>query len=327
MASETVSVAMATYCGGRYLREQLDSIKNQSYIPTELIVCDDGSTDDSLDILESFAREASFPVKIYRNERNIGYIDNFLKAINLCEGSIIALSDQDDVWEQNKLEMAVLELKRTDALLHSHSATLIDEHGKYISSFQQSNISGHIILQQFDPWSTFFGFTCTFRRELIESVPLILRPVDLIYDNSLTAHDRWITALGFLYGKVVYQNTSLARYRQHGNNLFGANHQTLFQKVKKIRSRYIKYLNKRYNIAKSMIEISGEIQKNGGLVDQNSLSIWQNLEDEYRHRLKIFQHSRNPITRLHRLFSMKINKYPFRAKYQDICAILLMAKC
>jgi len=99
----TVSVALCTYNGAAYLGEQLDSIVAQSRPPDELVVCDDGSTDGTVGLLQAFVPEAPFPVRLYRNERNRGFAKNFERAISLCTGDFIALSDQDDVWKPEKL--------------------------------------------------------------------------------------------------------------------------------------------------------------------------------------------------------------------------------
>ena len=104
MNNQTVSVAMCTYNGARYLHEQLDSILTQTRVPDELIVCDDGSTDATLKILDEFNKKAQFSVKIYCNVTRLGSTKNFEKAIALCAGNVIVLSDQDDVWLPEKLE-------------------------------------------------------------------------------------------------------------------------------------------------------------------------------------------------------------------------------
>ena len=88
----TISVAMATFNGGRYLREQLDSIRRQSLLPMELVVCDDGSSDDTMDILRRFASDAPFKVVIDAHGRRLGFTPNFLRAIARCTGDIVALS-------------------------------------------------------------------------------------------------------------------------------------------------------------------------------------------------------------------------------------------
>ena len=101
----SISIAMCTYNGEMYLQDQLDSIAKQTRLPDELVICDDNSSDHSLIIVEKFLTQSSFPVKIYKNQTNIGSTKNFEKAISLCGGDIIALADQDDVWHVDKLNI------------------------------------------------------------------------------------------------------------------------------------------------------------------------------------------------------------------------------
>jgi len=103
-AKLTISIAMCTFNGADYLQEQLISIAKQTRLPDELVVCDDGSTDSTLQILSEFNKDAPFPVKINQNKIRLGATKNFEEAIMLCKGNIIALSDQDDVWLPHKLE-------------------------------------------------------------------------------------------------------------------------------------------------------------------------------------------------------------------------------
>jgi glycosyltransferase involved in cell wall biosynthesis len=98
-----ISIALATYNGARYLQEQLDSFVGQTRLPDELVVCDDHSTDETISILERFQKRAPFPVSIWQNAENIGVAQNFGKAIGLCQGNLIFLSDQDDFWFPEKL--------------------------------------------------------------------------------------------------------------------------------------------------------------------------------------------------------------------------------
>lgn len=98
-----ISIAMCTYNGAAYVAEQLESLARQTRLPDELVVCDDNSSDETLEIVEDFARRAAFPIRVYRNPRNLRVIKNFERAISLCQGDIIALCDQDDVWLPEKL--------------------------------------------------------------------------------------------------------------------------------------------------------------------------------------------------------------------------------
>src|SRR6266851_3311364 len=127
-----ISIAMCTYNGERFLQQQLDSIAQQTLLPAELVVCDDGSTDRTIEILEDFASSAPFAVRIHRNETNLGYRANFMKCAMFCSGDFIAFCDQDDVWRPDKLARQIDHFKNPTVLLSGHRAALIDETGKQL---------------------------------------------------------------------------------------------------------------------------------------------------------------------------------------------------
>ena len=99
-----LSIAMCTYNGASYLQEQLDSFLWQTRLPDEIVVCDDCSQDETVEILKEFAANSPFPVHLHVNKTNLGLTKNFEKAIGKCTGDIIFLSDQDDVWLPERLE-------------------------------------------------------------------------------------------------------------------------------------------------------------------------------------------------------------------------------
>ena len=107
MKKMPVSVAIATFNGAEFLAEQLDSIIGQSVPVTEIVVCDDNSTDNTLKILEEYRKRYPEIFKIFRNELNLGCAGNFERALMLCSGDIIFLADQDDVWLPDKVEKMV----------------------------------------------------------------------------------------------------------------------------------------------------------------------------------------------------------------------------
>lgn len=111
-----ISVAMCTYNGSAFLREQLNSIAAQTRTSYELVVCDDCSSDATPEIVAEFARAVSFPVRFLRNATNLGSTRNFEQAISLCTGDLIALSDQDDVWMPEKLALQADLLERDPEL-------------------------------------------------------------------------------------------------------------------------------------------------------------------------------------------------------------------
>src|ERR1700751_1590888 len=93
-----VSIALAVYNGERFIAEQLESLANQTRLPDELIVSDDASTDQTVELIREFAARASFPVRLLLNDENVGCTRNFDRALRECNGDIIFLCDHDDVW-------------------------------------------------------------------------------------------------------------------------------------------------------------------------------------------------------------------------------------
>src|SRR6266481_8759069 len=137
-----ISVAMCTYNGGRFLAEQLESIAVQTRLPDELVVCDDRSTDESVEIVRNFARHAPFPVQLEINEENLGSTKNFEKAISLCQGEIVALADQDDVWYRHKLDWIEKAFARSSAPVAAFSdADLIDNDSRSLDARLWSSFS------------------------------------------------------------------------------------------------------------------------------------------------------------------------------------------
>src|SRR6476659_5222108 len=123
-----LSIALCTYNGTAYLKEQLESIAAQTRTPDELVISDDQSTDDTLRLIEEFAGTAGFPVRLSINESNLGIAKNFEKAISLCRGDVNVLSDQDDVWHNDKLKSVegIFEAKPQLSLVFSN-AEIVDE--------------------------------------------------------------------------------------------------------------------------------------------------------------------------------------------------------
>jgi glycosyltransferase involved in cell wall biosynthesis len=103
----TVSIALCTYNGQRYLQRQLETLAEQSVLPDEVVICDDASSDHSVQIAQTFARTAPFAVHIHQNTQNLGYIKNFEKAISLCTRDIVFMCDQDDMWAADKIKQVV----------------------------------------------------------------------------------------------------------------------------------------------------------------------------------------------------------------------------
>ena len=284
-----VSIAMGTYNGARFIREQLDSLNNQSYLPLELVVCDDHSTDDTAEIVRDFAETAAFPVRFQVNETRLGFADNFLKASLLCSGELIAFCDQDDVWYPDKLQTCVDVFSSPDILLCSHDADLCDVDGKVTGGHVSGVTTGRYGALALKPWDIYFGFTCVFRRELLQIIDPSLRPNDDRGAASKMSHDSWVYFVGNSVGDTAFVAKRLAKYRQHGSNLYGSNDLSTLQKVKKLVREYEPYLRKYRGLAHGRakaLSLATPPPELAARVDKAHL-FWRNLEDQYDRRLRV----------------------------------------
>ncbi|WP_254061671.1 glycosyltransferase [Granulicella sp. L60] len=218
------SVAMCTFNGQKHIGEQLESLSRQQLLPSELVLCDDGSTDNTLSIAEAFARQSPFPVKIVRNPDNLGHSRNFAKAINLCSDELIALSDQDDVWYPEKLA-------RLAELFCSGGVSVagVFSNGDLIDEASQP-LAG-------DLWGSFvFDVTDQRRFRSGDAVDVLLRRNVVTgmtfafrssYREQLTSmpvswnHDAWLALMLATRAQLIACPKHLVAYRLHGNQQIG----------------------------------------------------------------------------------------------------------
>lgn len=206
--SNRISIAMATYNGAAYLRAQLHSFVEQTRLPDELVVCDDASADDTLAILEDFRASAPFEVRIEVNAENLGPVRNFEKAISLCRGEIIFLSDQDDVWSSDKLafvEAAFAEDATTQVVLNDQLIADADLNSTGRTKLQ--NITALGISSDAMVTGCCTAFTRGFRDAILP------------FPEDIPSHDAWIGRLATVLGARRIIHTPLQLYRRHGGNV------------------------------------------------------------------------------------------------------------
>jgi hypothetical protein len=214
---------MCTYHGALYLREQLDSIAGQTRLPDELVVCDDGSADDTLAILEGFAAAARFPVRIHVNPTQLGTPKNFERAIGLASGEVIALADQDDVWYPHKLERLEQGFARSERIgLVFSDADVVDERlrpagyplSQALRAFDRRRrlIARGRLFEALVRDNLVTGCTAAFRsdyKDLVVPVP------------AACAHDSWAALVIAAVAEVARIDAPLLAYRQHAGNQSG----------------------------------------------------------------------------------------------------------
>lgn len=219
---------MATYNGAKYIREQLDDLAAQTHLPAELVVCDDQSSDDTLQIVEDFAASAPFPVHIHRNPDRLGYRANFIKCAGLCASELIAFCDQDDRWNPRKLELLAAPFDDDEVLLAYHNARPVTDDGKSLPLLYRGRTEKRYPALAIDPWFNPLGFTQMFRQSLMGFEAFWPQSVDQNQEGELLAHDQWYLLLASALGSIVYLPDVFADYRQHGANAYGVSWYRMF---------------------------------------------------------------------------------------------------
>lgn len=214
-----VSIALTSYNGEKFIHEQIKSLLKQSYPSLEIVICDDCSTDRTVELVEEHKNRK---IQLYRNEKNLGYIKNFEKACSLCTGEYIALCDQDDIWELDKIERLL------DVLVTRPSATGVFTNAKLIdagsnelpSSLWESirftpsetSIEKPIESELFYSKNVVTGCTMLFRRDLVQAA--------IPFPTSIP-HDHWLAFVAASNGELIACNEKLIQYRLHANNAIG----------------------------------------------------------------------------------------------------------
>jgi glycosyltransferase involved in cell wall biosynthesis len=203
-----ISIAMATYNGENYVLAQLQSFVNQSRQPDEVVITDDCSTDNTVALIEEFAKTAPFDVRVSVNDKNLGYAGNFNAALLDTTGDLVFLSDQDDVWYPNKIwHMVSLAEKNPDFFIYMNDALLTDGELNSVNLTKYGQIKTAGLSDEL----FVMGCCCAIRREFLD----IVLPIPA----NLKAHDNWLVEIADGLDAKLIEPTVLQYYRRHDNNV------------------------------------------------------------------------------------------------------------
>ena len=219
-----LSVALCTYNGSNFISQQLESIINQTIKVDEIIICDDCSTDNTVSIIESFQVKYPNLLTLYQNESNLRVNKNFEKAISLCKGDYIFLSDQDDLWKKEKVEKIMSHFIKNPLIEALFSnGDLIDEKNQKLDGILWSNILffNELIVENIDLYyyisnarNMVTGATLCIKKEIKD----FILPIP---DSKVMYHDEWI-ALNLSFRKTIsFINENLISYRVHSAQQIG----------------------------------------------------------------------------------------------------------
>lgn len=202
-----ISVCMATYNGEKYIKEQLESILSQLHEEDEVIISDDHSSDNTLEIIKTLN---DIRIKIFVNELGKGYSKNFENSIAHSSGDVVFLSDQDDVWMPNKVQTMIEELESADVVISD--ALITDENLRVTlgSHFKLHGTRNGFL----NNWlkTRYIGACMAFNKNILKKImPFPNNP-------KLCAHDYWIANVSEFYYNVKLVDQPLIKYRRHGSN-------------------------------------------------------------------------------------------------------------
>ena len=273
-----ISIALCTYNGEEFIRQQLNSLLNQTYTNIEIIAVDDFSIDNTVAILEEYAA-SDRRLNIFTNEHNLGYTNNFEKALNLCNGDLIAICDQDDIWHPDKLKIQSEAMSGHELLYHD--SEFIDESGKSMNL----KISDKFNFYRGNEPAVFLYLNCVSGHSVLIKKSLLKSAMPF---PKLFHYDQWLAYVATCNGSIDYVDQCLVQYRQHKHNStdilalkVNKNHIKTDEKIRKLNleSEWLKICSERFsgqpqNLVRRLYELS--LRRNSSFFSLSyMMQIWQ----------------------------------------------------
>lgn len=273
---ETIDILMATYNGEKYLKEQIESILNQTYKNIRLIISDDCSKDDTVSIIKEYEKRDK-RVITYIQEKNLGYIKNFEFLLKKVENRIYMLSDQDDVWNEDKIEKTYTKLKEENAdlvftdleVVDSNLTTMFPSFNTYMKL--QRKITKYSGVERQYLYNCITGCTILSKKEFIDKM------MPFPSESKYVVHDMWIGIIVAMCGKVVYLNEKTIKYRQHGNNQVGTEKISHgFTKFKDVRDLFV---NVKLAVFSAYVKNEDKFIEPWKELNKKALNYYENIKD------------------------------------------------
>ena len=236
---EKIDILLATYNGEKYVREQIESILNQTYKNIHLIISDDVSTDKTREILKEYEKNEN--VTIYYQPQNLGYIKNFEFLISKVENNIYMLSDQDDVWLPEKIEKTYACLKKENADMVFTDLKVVNQKLEELyPSFNDYMLLSRKIKKYIHTPYVNYLYNCVTGCTIMSKKACIQYILPIPKTSKYMIHDCWMGLMISINGKLVYLPEQTILYRQHGDNQVGTEKLShKFKKLEQVRNLFI----------------------------------------------------------------------------------------
>ena len=270
---EKIDVLLATYNGEKYLKEQIDSILNQTYQNIHLIISDDCSKDETQKILKEY-KEKDDRITVYIQEQNLGYIKNFEFLLEKVESDYYMFSDQDDVWLPEKIEKSMQTLKEKNADLVFGDLEVVDENLKTIyPSFGDFMLLNRKINKYIDSYQVNYLYNCVTGCTILSKKKFIKDILPVPSNSKFVPHDYWMALMVALRGKLAYMPEKYIKYRQHGNNQIGTD--KISHKFKKLDQVRELFINVKLGVFGTYVENNDKFPKESQDQNKNALEYFE----------------------------------------------------
>lgn len=219
---KTIHIVLATYNGEKYIRKQLDSLLENTYRDIYVEVCDDGSTDGTLEIVREYVEKYDC-IGLHENESNLGYVMNFMEGIRRSRSPYIMLCDQDDIWHGDKIEKTYERMLRLESetgkdvplMVFTDAMSFDSESGEELGAFHKSN---HLDVKKVDTAHLLMENKCIGCTVMLNaSIRGYLKELP----DEIRVHDWWLALICSHFGKISYLEETTLHYRQHSGNMIG----------------------------------------------------------------------------------------------------------
>lgn len=275
---EKIDILMATYNGEKYLKEQVESILNQTYKNIRLIISDDASKDSTPKILEEY-RKKDDRIELYFNKENKGVVKNIEFLLEKVENEYYMLADQDDVWLPAKVEKSIETLKKQNADLVFGDLKVVDKELKTIhESFNKYMLLDRKINKYIETDRINYLYNCVTGCTVISKKEFIKDILPLPTISKYMIHDHWIGLMVSLNGKLAYMPEQYILYRQHENNEVGtkkvSHEMTDINEIRKL------FINVKIGVFESYVRNNSKFPQNLQKLNEEALEYYKMLESK-----------------------------------------------
>lgn len=217
-----IHIVLTTYNGEKYIREQLDSLLENDFKDIYIEVCDDGSSDGTVQIVKEYMERYNC-IGFHQNEKNLGYTMNFMEGIRRSQSPYIMLCDQDDIWHRDKIRKTYERMKQFEKENMGHIPLMVftdamnfdSEDGKELGSFHKNS---HLDVEKLDTAHLFMENKCIGCTVMVNEA---VRNYLEVLPKEIRVHDWWLALICSHFGKISYMKETTLHYRQHSGNMIG----------------------------------------------------------------------------------------------------------